>query len=79
MLKKNLNIYARFAVLAILLAGLFFITSTKTNAVAWPCCSVCDNALTACLANCENGERGCAETCSDEYFDCLADGCSMSC
>lgn len=53
MFKLNLTLSKRIAVLGILLAGLFVVSSYNNKVGAVPCCFPCDNAYAACAAlNC---------------------------
>lgn len=78
----NLKLYRKFLILAIMVGGLFMITSIN-RVGAIPCCSDCEEAWDACVAACYNPNPGkwnqCVqEECTGPYFSCLSH-CDISC
>jgi hypothetical protein len=71
---NNLKLYRKFFIVAVLLGGLSLVSFS--NAAALPCCSSCEDTLTACLTTCNNGQikvwmiPACEAACYHNYDNC---------
>ncbi len=71
----DLKLYRKFLILAVLLGGVFALSSVnKTSAM--PCCSECDQNYNACVEACYNPNPGKWQQCINEecniplYLNC---------
>lgn len=82
----DLKLYRKFLILAVLLVGLFAVSSAnKTSAYLAICCSACDNNYDNCVTACYNGDpralNKCLDDCSDDFDHCYSGPppCNINC
>jgi len=79
----NLKLYRKFLILAVMIGGLFMVTSIN-RVSAIPCCSDCQAAYDGCVEACYNPNPGKWQQCINEecnipaYLNCFHH-CDMGC